>query len=177
MAVRASMSVLIARLRDMIDDPAGVDETFYDDQLQDYLDASRDDVYGEPLETVGEKVGGLTLYRTHYSRYQHWETDATLADGNGETLTPSASAPMGGRWTFTSGQPPPVYATGRVYDLNAAAADALDVWAAQMSGQYDFSADGATFKRGQLAGSLRGQAANFRRMARVRTARVVTSDA
>lgn len=177
MTVRASMLLLITRLRTMINDTDLAAQTFADEQLQEYLDASRDDVYAEPLETVGERVGAATLYRSHYSRYQAWETDVVLADGVGATLTPSTSDPMLGKWTFTSGQNPTVFATGKAYDLNAAAADVLDTWAAQLAGMYDFSADGATFKRSQLAGSLRGQAAVFRRAAKVRTAQVVTSDA
>lgn len=48
-----------------------------------------------------------------------------------------------------------------VYDLNAAAADIWGRKAALVAGQYDFSADGATFHRSQAAKEMRAQARYF----------------
>ena len=167
------MTTLIDRLRMLINDPAGSDETFTDDDLQGFLDAARLDVFGELLSSVPELVAGATLYRAHMSQYAAWESDAALVDGAGATLTPTSSDPLVGRWDFTAGQVPPVYLSGKTFDLNGAAAAVLEAWAARVALAYDFSADGASYSRSQMAANLRAQAATFRRNGRVGYAQLV----
>jgi hypothetical protein len=49
MAVRSTMSSLIALVRTMIADPAGASQQFDDQAIQDRLDSSRDDIRYESL--------------------------------------------------------------------------------------------------------------------------------
>lgn len=170
---RTTMMALIDRLRKLINDPAGTDEVFTDDDLQGFLDGGRVDVFGELLSSVPELVNGTTLYRAHLSQQGMWESDVALVDGSGVTLTPTTSDCMVGRWDFTAGQAPPVRVTGKYYDLNDAAATALEAWAAREALAYDFSADGASYRRSQKAENLRALAATFRKSGRVGYARLV----
>jgi hypothetical protein len=167
---RETMLPLIERLRSLIHD---TDDTpaQSDDELQAHLDANRTDVFQEPLTYIPERVNGATVYRVHVSRYSYWELD-TLADANGAAVTPDASDLMMGRWEFTAGYEPTLYVTGKVYDLFAAAAAALDVWAMQEALSFDFDADGASYKRSQKQNMLLRMAEQYRRKARPTTAQM-----
>jgi hypothetical protein len=63
---------------------------------------------------------------------------------NNENETPSTADYTTGRWTFNDSQMG-VYLTGWAYDLYAASADLLEAWAAKVSVEFDFTADGSSF--------------------------------
>jgi hypothetical protein len=198
MGVRGSMSQLIARTRFMIADPAGGSQHFADQDIQDTLDSVRDDVWYEllaPALTIvnsagtGNTVG--TIWADYYSRFQWWETDVALQGNNTGTsqswvvLTPVASDYITGHWQFelnnfttatVPGQFPPVFITGKTYDLNAAAAELCDYWASTYQTAFDFTSDGQSFKRSQAVNQLRESAKAYRKRARVRSARAYRSD-
>lgn len=175
MTVRSEMATLIERVRLLIADPSGDTETFDDYDVQSFLDDTREAVNEEPLGYVW--LSGQSLPTTFYSAFQRWDNATVLTDSAGATLTPTTSDPVAGRWTFSAGHAPAVYATGNIYDLHSAAASALEAWAAKLAREYDFSVDGGTYHRSQQREALLAQAREFRRNQRVAYARIVTGDA
>lgn len=162
MAARETMAQLIERLRVMIHDPAGDTATWGDEELQQFLDEHRKDVRREELVVKPNADGSFTDY---YATYGYWEADATLEDAGGSKLTPASFEWIVGHWTFASSTPPPVYATGKVYDLYGAAADVLEAWAAREALEFDFSVGDQRFARSQKRQALLELAAQYEQQA------------
>jgi hypothetical protein len=192
MSARATMNDLITLVRRMIADPAGNNQFFTDDEVLSRLDASRDDVRYESLSIAPSIVNTAstgnfpeTIYADYYSIYQWWESDVILqgqdASGNAWiVLTPVSSDLIVGHWTFENnvftaptvpGQLPPVFATGRIYDPNCAAADLLEFWATSLSCAYDINVDGQNLKRSQMMDMKLKVADRYRRLAKPRIAK------
>jgi hypothetical protein len=176
MTARASMSALIASLRRLINDASGESAVWTDEELQEWLDAHRDEVIEEPLAYAWQTVAGESVVLAYVASCGNWESDAALTDANGDTLTADRENLVVGQWTFDEHQQPPVYLTGRSYDVYAAAADALEARAAQFALAYDFTADGASYHRSQQAQALLALAKQYRRRSRPRVARMVRDD-
>lgn len=198
MPVRASMSDLVARVRTLIGDAPGATQTFDDQTVQDWLDRTRQTVRYELLTPAPDIVppqGSQTTaefnWATYFSHFTDWEAD-TVLQGNltGKTwqiLTPISSEYLTGRWTFDVTLPaiatdipaqlPPVFAIGKVYDPYLAAAYALEMWAAQLTGAFDFTSDGQTFRRSQQFGAKITLANLYRRNAKPTITSVVRGDA
>lgn len=196
MAVRTTMADLIALVRKMIYDPSS-QSLFADQDYQDRLDASRDDVRYEGLAIAPSIVNtpstnnqASTIFADYYSSYQWWEADVVI-QGQGSTgapwivLTPTTSDYIVGHWTFEPnvftagtipGQLPPLFATGKVYDPYAAAADILEFWAAMLASSYDVTADGQTLRRSQMMAAKLTLAAQYRRRAKPKRAKMTRSD-
>jgi hypothetical protein len=69
-----------------------------------------------------------------------------------------------------------MFITGKTYDLNYAAAELLEMWAATLTGAYDIAVDGQNLRRSQLM-SMKLQAAQiYRRKAKPRTVKIVRDD-
>lgn len=196
MPVRSTMVDLIARVRLMIADPSSTSQFFQDQQIQDYLDASRDDLRYESL-TIAPTIVNLastgnqasTIYSDYYSKFGWWEQDVVLqAYFNGAAwvvVSPVASDYIVGHWQFENnvftsgtvpGQLPPVFATGKVFDPNAAAADLLEFWAASLAGAYDITVDGQTLRRSQLMQMKLTMAQHYRRLAKPKIMKMNRSD-
>jgi hypothetical protein len=195
MAARSSMSSLITLVRQMIADPSATQ--FQDQDVQDRLDASRDDIRYEVLQlapsivnTASTNNQASTIFADYYSKYQWWEADVVL-QGQGPTgapwkvLTPVASDYITGYWQFETnvftsgtvpGQLPPVFATGKIYDPYAAAADLLEFWAATQAMRFDFTSDGQSFKRSQNMPALLKLAATYRQRSKPRVVKMVRGD-
>lgn len=177
MAARASMTELIARVRRWIGDNGPVaNQTFSDDDIQNTLDGYRHTVRYAPLRPGPTlNPGALYDYLDYYSDAKHWEADEQLTWVNFTVLTPASAERIDGHWTLPQGSSPagvypPVYITGKYYDLWAACADLLEFWAAQLStSAYDFSADGQSFKRSQMVSAKQQLAASYRRRAMARS--------
>jgi hypothetical protein len=171
------MADLISRLRLLIGDPAGGSQVFADQELQDALDLRRDDVrYLAPAAAETIAPGGTVQYLDYYADRAPWEADEALVDGNWATLTPASADRVVGRWTFAASTPPPVYVTGKVYDLYAAAADVLEAWAATVKLDFTFTTDGQQFTRAQKFNQIAALAADYRRRSRPQAVRQVRSD-
>lgn len=172
MAVRTSMGSLIARVRQMIGDVA-TPQDFVDQDVQDACDAHRADVRYELLRPApdiqppqGQSSTGQFVWAAYFSDYQHWEDDVVFQGTQVSTgkswvlLTPVVSEPIAGRWTFevtlpsiavTVGQYPPVYVSGKAYDLYRVAADLLERRIALRSfTTFDITADGRTLHVNQI---------------------------
>jgi hypothetical protein len=186
MAVRPTMSNLISQIRLQIADPEGTSQQFDNQQIQNKLDELRDDVRYERLQSAPSIVNTAStnnqaqfVYADFYSRFQWWESDVVLqGDLSGnfwKALTPVASDYITGHWQFqltpfvngtAPGQLPPVYITGKVYDLSAAAADLLRFWAATLAGAYDITVNGQSLHRSQMMKAKLEMANYFSRQAK-----------
>ena len=169
------MAKLIAYVRELIGDPPGADQVFSDDQIQRSLDIHRWEFRYLPLKSAPTRVGGMIKQLDWYSFEQYWEDDATLYDASYNQLTPLVSDPFYGRWSFGDHQDS-VVATGKVYDPYGAAADLLEMWAGKSATEFDFEADGASYKRSQKAGELQKLAGVYRRQQRIVGTRQVRND-
>jgi hypothetical protein len=165
----------------MINDPSAVQ--FSDQVVQDRLDENRTDVRFLQLSAAPTLVNtsGVANYiwDTYYAGFQYWESDWVLSDGKFATLTPVSVDEITGKITFTStapGQIPPVFITGKVYDIYATAADLLEFWSASYVLRYTFASDGQTFNIGQITTQLTALAKTYRNKAQARTVPIVRSD-
>lgn len=196
MPVRSTMMSLIGQTRLMIADPSGANQQFADQHIQDRLDDNRDDIRYESL-TIAPSIVNLlstnntpqTIFADYYSKYPWWEDDVVLqAYSNGAAwvvVAPVSTDNIVGHWMFENnvfasgtvpGQLPPVFATGKIYDLNAAAADLLEFWAASLAGAYDVTVDGQILRRSQLMQAKLTMANYYRRRAKPKIARMDRHD-
>lgn len=199
MPVRSTMAALITRTRQLIFDPAGGSQVFADQDVQDYLDYTREDIRYLALDIAPSIVNtastgnvASTIFADYYSTgFQFWEDDVVLQGNNVSTgaawvvLTPTTSEPIVGHWTFENnvftsgtvpGQYPPIFATGKVYDPFGAAADLLEIWGTQLAGAYDINVDGQSLRRSQLMTAKQSLAEMYRKRAKPRMGRMVRSD-
>jgi len=162
MAARSSMSTLITRVRALISDTAGATQTFSDDEIEDVLDARRDDIRYEfltPVDTIA--AGGSITWLTWYGG-ANWESSATFTDSSYNAITPTAADYMIGKFDFATHQASGVLITGYMYDVYGAAADMLDLWSAKLKLGVDFTADGATFHLSQRLSLFKQLAQDYR---------------
>lgn len=202
MAVRTTLAAQIAKVRTLINDPDGASPQFDDQTIQDQLDQNRDDIWYEPLKMAPAIVNAAStnnvptmVFADYYSNFSWWEADVVLQGNSTNThaawvvLTPTASDLIVGHWSFETssltdlfasgtypGQYPPVWATGKAFDIYATAADLCDMWSAYLAGSYDITVDGQTLRRSQLMQAKQTLATLFRRQAKPRTAKMVRSD-
>lgn len=158
MTLRPEMVGLAALLTRTVD-PAGrfdIDP----DVVQDTLDRHATSVQGARLTGTPHPITGST---TSYAGPHGWDDNATLTDGAGAPLTPTAD-PLRGKWTFPADTPGPVHIDGTYYDLNAAAAELAELLAAQVAGGILSFTDaaGESWTRGDAATALLELATRFR---------------
>ena len=171
MTVRASMATLITELRFKVGDPlvAGTPPTsvFTDVELQAALDRHRTDVLQAPLSARPTLTAAGYQWLDYQARWGFWEDDATISDATWVPLSVGLYTAdlLGGRWTFTASILPTLYATGKVYDLYAAAVDVLRAWQAKAAAEFDFAADGQSFSRSQKGSAIAALAAEYQRKA------------
>lgn len=161
MTARTGMSDLITELRSMADAGTAdytVGSTAYwtDDQLQTVLDRFRTDVQREELTQRISYIGGGTIaYYEYRSRFANWESGTAALEIENSIGDTQGTANYSGDYTrgvftFAADTKGTAYfATGRVYDLNAAAAHVWRRKAAHTAGLYSFSTDGHRFDRSQ----------------------------
>lgn len=158
MTLRPEMTGLAALLTRTVD-PAGrfdIDP----DVVQDTLDRHATSVQGARLTGTPHPITGST---TSYAGPHGWDDNATLTDGAGAPLTPTAD-PLRGKWYFPADTPGPVHIDGTFYDLNAAAAELAELLAAQVAGGILSFTDaaGESWTRGDAAAALLELATRFR---------------
>jgi hypothetical protein len=190
------MSYLITLVRQMIADPAGGSQQFADQDVQDSLDRTADFQRYENLRVAASIVNTSStgnqaqiIYADYFSDYEYWEADVELqgylAGAPWVTITPTSSDLSSGHWMFEStpfvngtvpGQLPPVFATGKTYDPNLAAADLLEFWAATLGGKYDVTVDGQTLRRSQLPSNKMMFAQMYRKRAKPQRMQMVRGD-
>ena len=148
------MAALVAQVRLLIGDSAGGGAVFSDDDLLGILDNNSTDVLYEPLTPLPTiQPGGATEWLTWRAAAGWWEASETFCDAGYNSLTAATANRQKGLWTFDDHQSA-VLIKGCRYDVYAAAADAADVWLSMIKLDFDFSADGADYKRSQKAQGL-----------------------
>lgn len=162
MAVRSSMAALISRVRLLINDPAGGSQIFADQDIQDVLDQTRRDYRTLQLMGTPTYSGSTIQYLDYYADLGDWEDDVVLKQYLTNLVTPAVSENIVGHWSFATSVLPPIFLTGKTYDVYRAAADLLERWAAKWTLAYDFSSDGQSFRRSQAAPALRDLAHTYR---------------
>jgi hypothetical protein len=177
MAVRATMSALIAQVRVLINDAAGGSQVFDDQTIQDVLDLSRQDVTYVRLRPSPTFTGGTISYLDYYAELGNWEGDLVLKQYLSTTVTPATSELIVGHWTFATSTLPPVYiATGKTYDVYRAAADLLERMAARWVLSYGITVDGQNLQRNQVTTALQALARTYRAQQRAHTIKAIRSD-
>lgn len=198
MGVRSTMANLITKVRSLINDPSGGSQVWADQDVQDQLDRTRLDIRYEALTAAPVLLNAAStnnqpgvIWSDYYSRYQWWEDDVVLQGVNvGSSqawvvLTPAASENFYGHWQFENtvfssgtvpGQYPPVFATGKSFDVYMASANLLEMWAAKYALAYAFTADGQTFNRQQIQANLCSLANTYRKQARAISATPLRAD-
>lgn len=189
MAVRSTMASLITKVRSLINDPAGGSAVWTDQDVQDQLDRTRMDVRYELLRAAPTILNAPStanqpsiIWADYFSSFQWWEDDVVLQGTNIPTaaswvvLTPVLTENEVGHWAFEAsvftagtvpGQYPPVFATGKSYDVYMAAANLLEMWAVKLALAYDVTTDGQQFRRSQQMSGLSNAARMYRQQARV----------
>lgn len=175
MAVRSSMAALIARTRLLINDLSSATQQFADQDIQDVLDESRVDVVNQALEPRPTYVVGTIQYLNYYSQ-GGWEDDYVFKQYLTIVVTPSTLEPIAGHFAFATSTLPPVYITGKLYDVYRAAADLLERWAAVWVFRYAATFDGQTAQRQQVAIALQNLATTYRKKQRAGTIKMIRSD-
>lgn len=185
MSVRTSMGDLITRIRTLVNDPSpdGFPHTtgtvvWTDQQLQDFLDRHQTVVrYAQLQPAPSMTTGGVISYLEYVAGDQDWEADVALADAAFAALTPATSDLINGVWTFAASTVPPVFATGKVYDVHWAAADVLEAWAAKVALRFDFATSDQRFQASQQREALLEVAQVYRSKAKPKRADMVRADA
>ena len=176
MAVRSTMNALISRTRLLISDPAGSSQVFADQDIQDVLDESREDIKNLAMIPKATYSGATLSYLDYYTKLTNWEDDYTLKQYLTVPVTASSAEPIAGHWTFASNTFPDVYITGKSYDIYRAAADLLERWAAKLELRFDFTTDGQSFRVSQMADALQKLAETYRKKQRARSISMTRND-
>lgn len=168
MAVRSTMTAMIARVRTLTNDvlPSGNGQIFADQTVQDVLDEGRSDVVNEVMTPRPTFTGSQIQFLDYYTALGDWEDDYVIKQFLINVVTPSLSEPIPGHWQFAASTLPPLYITGKTYDIYRAAADLLERQAAQWALRFSFSADGQSMQRSQALTMLLDLATNYRLKAR-----------
>ena len=157
---RAAMTGLITLVRGLINDPVGSSQQYTDDAIEDQLDLlAREYHHMDALTALPEPAGTQLKFK---SEYRYWESDVSLSDPAGAVLTPTNSDPISGYFVFGSTQSA-VYATGFTYDVYAAAAELLTLWAGRIEQDVlKFSADGSSYEFSGIRDAKLRLAAQYR---------------
>lgn len=176
MPVRNTMADLITRTRRLIADPAGDNQVFEDQEIQDALDEHRFVEHLTALKPEPTLSAGATSYLVYQAVWGDWEADVVLQNGAYVTLSPDTSDYIAGRWTFATSTYPPVFATGKTYDRYAAAASLLEQWAAKKKFCVTTSVGNKRFDLNRQFAAAQELADSYRLRARPVTARQVRDD-
>lgn len=177
--MRSTMPTLVGRVRRLVGDPDQAARYFQDDTIQDALDEHRLDVrYFELSARVTYVTSGPVVWLDYYDGAYggNWEDDLLLTGFNWATLTPATSDTLTGHWTFAASQTPPVWITGKSYDVYAAAAQLVDERAAAVMLDFDVTSDKQSVLRSQKHAMLTARARELRKRMRVSSTRAYRRD-
>lgn len=148
MPVRPTCQYLIDYVRELINDPSGTG-VLTDQQIQDRLDLSRQDVYAMELTAARTLTSTGTIeYHDFYSKFTFWETDAMIQNRSGVVKTADESSYLIGRWHFNSDvTDAPLVVTGRYFDVYGVCSKLLTQIVSELRTEFNFSVDGLTVDR------------------------------
>ena len=180
------MSDLITRTRRLIGDN-GSSQQFSDDEIQNILDQHKATVRYQPLQEQEDiDTGGTVTYKEFWALdarqnfVGNWEGTASgnlyFVDGTWGTITPSTFNYIEGKFRFTTAPTRPVRAVGFYYDLEGAAADLCEEWAAAVKLCVTFSDGSDQFDLNAQYAHLINLAEKFRRKQRTISVTIARSD-
>lgn len=163
MAVRPEMAYIITFVRDLINDPAGSDQQFTDQQIQDRLDMTRRDIYRECMVSRDTLLPNGTIeWHDFFTTLSFWEPGYVIQKGNGEVVTPDEDELLVGRFYFEDHMSQPLYITGKVYNVYRVAAQLITSWISVIRGQISsWTADGTTIQRAGQIRDMRNLASEY----------------
>jgi len=171
------MAALITRVRVLINDPTGASQIFDDNTIQDVMDdGARSDVYNLVLTPKPTFSAGTLLWLDYLADVGDWEDDAVLKQFLINVVTPTVKEPITGHWAFSTTMLPPIYLTGKTYDIYRASADLLERWAARYVTRFDFTSDAQSFHVSQVPVQLQKLAQTYRAKQRVSHVQVRRTD-
>lgn len=174
MAVRPTMAALIARVRLLINDPSA--SVFSDQNVQDVMDETRVDYKNAVLIPKPTFTGSTIQFLDYYHALGGWEDDLVIKQYLINQVTPATSEPIAAHWTFSTTTLPPLYISGKLYDVYRSAADLLERQAAMWVLRYSVSVDGQNLQRSQAASALQALAKTYRMKQRAGTIELHRSD-
>jgi hypothetical protein len=119
---------------------------------------------------------GSAIQYLNYFADGNWEDDYVLKQYLTVTVTPSSVETIVGRFTFSSNVFPPVFITGKNYDLFGSAADLLERQQAKWILAYSFSSSGSNFQRGQVVQNIAILVKQYRMKQRAGSISMVRAD-
>jgi hypothetical protein len=180
---RTTLTDLIALVRRLVADTEA--PTIFDDlDVQTALDNNRVDHIARRVEDSGLiTTGARYAFTDYYTEIPNWEQDAYLQGHTYELITDSSS-PIAvanadylvGHWTLTAAYTPPIFITGKTFDLYAAAVELLEQLYAMSMGDFDFLSAGRTFKRSQTKEGIQTLIGIYRRRMKPTTIEMYRSD-
>lgn len=176
MPVRSTMSALIARVRLLVNDPAGASQVFADQDIQDVMDESRVDYKNSVLTPKPTFTGSTIQFLDYWHELGGWEDGYTIKQYLINTVTPATSEPIAAHWTFSTTTLPPLYLSGSLHDIYRAAADLLERQAAQWMLRYDATMDGQSVRRSQVIDNIQKIVKSYRMKQRAGTISVMRTD-
>src|SRR5260221_9579587 len=105
-----------------------------------------------------------------------WEDDIVLKQYLTVVVTPSLIDDIVGHYTFAQSTLPPVFITGKTYDIYRAAADLLEMRASTYALRFNATADGQTLHLEGISTNLLNLAAKYRTKQRVTSLSFTRSD-
>lgn len=176
MSVRSTMAALIARVRILINDPAGASQIFDDQAIQDVLDEGRSDYKNEVLIPRPTFVGSQIQFLDYWHKLGGWEDGYVIKQYLINTVTPATLEPIAAHWTFSATTLPPLYISGSLHDVYRAAADLLERQAAMWVLRYNVNVDSQSLQRGQATTALQSLAKTYRMKQRASAIHVMRTD-
>src|SRR5690349_4773327 len=111
-AVRPTMAPLINRVRLLINDPnpnfTSTIVQFSDQEIQDVMDATRQDLRYLALAPAPTYSGSNIQYLDYYADMSDWEDDVQFRQWRINVVTPATSENITGHWVFAQTTLPPV---------------------------------------------------------------------
>jgi hypothetical protein len=171
---RSGMSAIISYVRELAN--ADVNEFtiagvpyFSDAHIQTVLDNHRKDFQFMPIEVIPEQVSGSVIYKEFHTE-PYIESGALfyLQTADGGTVGTSLYSVDNTRGVITfagNTAGTAFYATGRTYDINAAASDIWKRKASNASSQVDWSSDNHRISSSQYFNHCMQQASYFQGLA------------
>lgn len=171
MTVRNGMTDLISQFRSLVAESGTT--IFSDDRLQTILDNNRQDFYQSPLQSIGQVVGGSTIYKWYSlpsQQYQEGTASGTalvrIFNYGGTVETTYTSDFNNASFTFVSDtRGSAYYMTGRSFNFNKAVSEGWKEKAAYYSGNFDFKVEGRSFNKSQVIKNCLSMADYFATMA------------
>lgn len=131
------------------------------------MDESRVDYKNEVLIPKPTFSGASISYLDYYHALGSWEDDYVIKQYLITPVTPATSEPIAAHWTFATTTLPPLYISGKNFDVYRSAADLLERLAARWVLAYNVVVDGQSLLRSQAAQALQQLAKTYRMKQRV----------